>query len=157
MKIIFKGKGVVKMKVIIYCIMVCIFMDGLVCRIEDSILFVFNSLLELKNVFFFVFVLLIFFYYFIDVFWINVLIYICWLRGNDVKEILIYFLSIILDLDILMFGYVFLNGMFVVFDWEKCCVFIIGKLGKIEIMKFIGFKFGLIFLDFNNIFYVCDF
>lgn len=145
------------MKVIRYCILVCVFKDGLVCRIEDSMLYVFDYLLELQKIFFIVFVLLIFYLQFIDVFWIDGLLYICCLKGNDVREIVIYYLYVELGLGVLMFGYVFLNGMFVVFDWEKCCVFMIRKLGYIERRKYIDFKFGFIFLDFNNIFYVCEF
>lgn len=157
LKIIFKGKGVVKTKVITYCITVCTFTDGLACRTEDSTLFVFNSSLELKNAFSSVSALLTSFYHSTDVFWINGITHICRLRGNDVKEIPIHSPSTISDLGIPMFGHVLPNGMFAVSDWEKCCVFIIGKSGKIEIMKFIGSKPGSISSDSNNTLYVCDF
>lgn len=56
-----------------------------------------------------------------------------------------------------MFGYVLFNEMFVVFDWEMCCVFFLRKLGYIERIKYIDYKFGFIFFDLNNNIYVCEF
>lgn len=81
------------------------------------------------------------------------------LRNNDVKEIIIYDLNIDFNLSDFKFGYVFINGMFVVLDWDKECVFLIVNLGCILRRKYIdvNLKFGLIFFDFNCNFYVCDF
>lgn len=54
---------------------------------------------------------------------------ICILRGNNVKDIVIYDLNINFNLSDFMFGYVLFDGMYVVLDWGKKCVFFIGKLG----------------------------
>lgn len=84
---------------------------------------------------------------------------ICILRSNDVKEIVIYDLNIDFNLYNFMFGYILLDGMFVVLDWDVGCVFFIRKIGCVLRRKYFdfNFNFGFIFLDFKCNFYVCDF
>lgn len=141
------------------CFMVIFFKNGIVCRLEGSIMYVFSSLLELWKIIFLVLILLICYFKFFEICWFFGLKKICILIGNDVKEIVIYDLYIDFNLSNFMFGYVFFDGMFVVLDWDKECIFFIGSLGCIVRRKYIYFniKFGLIFLDLNFKFYVCDF
>lgn len=56
-----------------------------------------------------------------------------------------------------MFGHVLLNEIFVVSDWEMCCVFILRNSGYIERRKYIDYKPGSISSDSNNNDYVCEF
>lgn len=45
------------------------------------------------------------------------------MRNNDVKEIIIYDLNIDFNVSEFKFGYVLFNGIFVVLDWGKECIF----------------------------------
>lgn len=81
------------------------------------------------------------------------------LRNNDIKEIIIYDLNIDFNLSEFKFGYVLFNGIFVVLDWGKECIFLIMRMGCVVRRKYIDFclKFGFIFFDLNYNIYVCDF
>lgn len=157
LKLILRGKGVVKTTVIKNCITVCAFKDGLACRTEDCTLYVFNNSLDLQKVFPSVMTLLTCHSQSLNVFWISGLTKICKLRGNNVKEIAIHYPNTQSNLCVPMFGHVLLNEMFAVSDWEMCCVFLLRKSGYIERRKYIDYIRGSISSDSNNNIYVCEF
>lgn len=120
LNLVSRGKGVIKMKFINYCIAVCSFKDGVACRTEDSRLQNFNTSLELKNTFYSVSAFLTSYYQSKDVFLIYGSTHICRLRGNDIKEITIHSPNAQSVLGVPMFGNVHLNVMF--------CRFWLGEL-----------------------------
>lgn len=92
-----------------------------------------------------------------EICWLSGLKKICILRGNDVKEIAIYDPNTDSNLSDPMFGHVLLDGMFAVSDWDKECVFLIGKSGQIYRRKYIDSRPGSISSDSKCNLYVCAF
>lgn len=94
-----------------------------------------------------------------EICWLSGLKKICILRGNDIREITIYDPNTDSNLSDPKFGHVLINGMFAVSDWDKECVFLIAKSGRVSRRKYIDAnpKPGSISSDSNCNVYVCDF
>lgn len=135
------------------------FKDGVACRSEESTMQVFNSSLELRKTISSVSTLMTCHPKSPEICWLSGLKKICILRGNNVKDIAIYDPNTNSNLSDPMFGHVLLDGMYAVSDWDKECVFLIGKSGQIFRRKYIDSNLRPVSISSDskcNI-YVCDF
>lgn len=157
LKLISREHSVIKSVAASNCTEVSSFKKGIACKSGDS-LHIFNSSLELQKSFTDVSTLLTGRPQSLDVCWISGLNKICILKDNDIKEVAIYDPNAKSNLRKPSFGHVLLNDMFAVSDWDKKCVFLIGRSGRIARRKYIesSSRPGSISSDSNCNLHVCD-
>lgn len=142
------------------CSLVSSFKNGIACQTSNSSMHVLNGSLEITKTISEILILLTSHPKCKKVFWISRLKKICYLENTNVKEIDICDQNAATTLSNPLFGHVLQNGMFVVSDCDKGCVFIIRKSGFIDRRKYCtaddSFP-GCITSDSVNNIYVCDY
>ena len=141
------------------CMVVSSFKDGLACKTTGKTLHVFNKSLKLKKTLSGVSILLTCRPQSSEVCWISGLKTICVLKKDSISDINIHDQHSTSNLSDPTFGHVLENGMFVISDWKKDCVFIIRRSGYIVRRKYCGTSSppGSISSDSDLKIYVCDY
>ena len=129
-------KGIVESVDVARCMVVSSFKDGLACKTEGNTLHIFNAALQLRKTISEVTTLLTCSQKSSEVCWISGLKKIFVLKDDQLKEITIHDQHSTSNLSKPMFGHVLNNGMFVISDWDKNCVFFIRRSGYIEKRKY---------------------
>ena len=129
-------KGNVESVDVAICMVVSSFKDGLACKTEGNTLHIFNAALQLRKTISEVTTLLTCSQKSSEVCWISGLKKIFVLKDDQLKEITIHDQHSTSNLSKPMFGHVLNNGMFVISDWDKNCVFLIKRSGYIETRKY---------------------
>jgi hypothetical protein len=137
------------------CLVVSPFKNGLAYHTSGGRLIILNSAMMKENEFAGVSTLLTCLPKSAQVSWISGFGKICVFNGKELKDMIIHDQNAPVIFDNPMFGHVLSNGMFVVSDWVRDCIFIIQKSGYIERRKYCSV--GALSSDINNNIYVCDF
>ncbi|XP_062603924.1 E3 ubiquitin-protein ligase TRIM56-like [Saccostrea cucullata] len=136
------------------CEVLTSFKGGIACKTTKNQLHIINNFLNIKETFSGVSILMTCHSNSSQISWISGLDKICILENSQIKKVSISDPNKAGKLSKPKFGHVLNNGMFVVSDWNRDCVFILRKSGYIERRKYCCPD--SIASDSNNIIYVCD-
>ncbi|XP_061182526.1 E3 ubiquitin-protein ligase TRIM56-like [Saccostrea echinata] len=137
------------------CEVLTSFKEGIACKTTGNKLHIINNSLNIKETFSGVSILLTCHPNSSQISWISGLDRICVLENSKIKEVVITDPNKAGKLSNPKFGHVLTNGMFVVSDWNRDCVFFIRDSGYIVRRKYCCPD--SITSDSNNIIYVCDY